>query len=425
MNDQGKPVRSPRPPSVIPRLRLTVALAALTGLAAGLLAVPGSRASGSARDDAQSRIGAYDGTTTSTAAAEAGAGASAGAAGQARAVAVPGLPGTAAPGTPTAAPHPPAATPAAHVATRPPAAASSTAPAAAASGRRSYPELRVDPWTLFSSSRVWVGYGFVQAAPSDFQVAQDFAQMRQFGITGVITYRADNSWAGMAARAGLQVILGVAKPTNQLELLQATGAANAGGSTVQAIVVGNEGLTFHLYTADQVSSAMQQIRGATHLPVATSEPDEFNPDLGNDPAVTLGDFVFPNLQPFYIIHSDGDPKLNPDGSCASPRDNPVRQAAWTQQQLAKYAPFANGRPVWIHETGMSTQGDCRSDEQTQKDYVCALHHLLPWAEFFTYVDSTRNNALFGGNYPEYEYHWGVVRADRSEKPAARFLAGGC
>jgi len=104
------------------------------------------------------------------------------------------------------------------------------------------------------------------------------------------------------------------------------------------VIVGNEGVTFKRYEADDVRIAAARLRPALPrtVAVATSEPlYQYQEPFARE----FGDFLAPNIHPVF------DRK----------ELSPAAAAAWARDEAAKLAKQA-GKPVLVKETGMPHAG---------------------------------------------------------------------
>jgi exo-beta-1,3-glucanase (GH17 family) len=104
------------------------------------------------------------------------------------------------------------------------------------------------------------------------------------------------------------------------------------------VVVGNEGVTFKRYEADDVRFGVARLRAGVpkEVPLTTSEPlFQYREAFARD----LGDFLAPNIHPVF------------DRKDLAPAD----AAGWARDEAAKLAKQA-GKPVLVKETGMPHAG---------------------------------------------------------------------
>lgn len=135
------------------------------------------------------------------------------------------------------------------------------------------------------------------------------------------------------------VILGVWDPKSAAELDGVAALAKLHEPDLAiGVVVGNEGVTFKRYEADDVRIAGTRLRAALPktVPLATSEPlFQYKESFARE----FGDFLAPNIHPVF------DQK----------ELAPAAAAAWTRAEAAKVVKAAN-KPVLVKETGMPHAG---------------------------------------------------------------------
>ncbi len=119
------------------------------------------------------------------------------------------------------------------------------------------------------------------------------------------------------------------------------------------VLVGNEGITFKRYEAEDLRIAADRLRGRlpAGVPLTTSEPlvgyqSEF--------VRKFGDFLAPNIHPVF-----DRPQLGPDEA-----------AAWARSQAAELAKQAK-KPVLLKETGFPHAGKDAYSPATQKAFWAA------------------------------------------------------
>jgi exo-beta-1,3-glucanase (GH17 family) len=248
-----------------------------------------------------------------------------------------------------------------------------------------------------ATSLCWVAY-----SPTNFDpdagirpplesVKEDLVTLRQAGFSGLVTYGAGivddiDAFAEVADSLGFQgLIVGVWDPTNQDELASAIAAAQH--EIVCGICIGNEGLD-RRYTIETLTSVINYMSDTTHKLVTTTEELE---DY-NDPAVVLvGDWLFPNVHPYW--HGIGDP------------DSAVQ---WTVNQYTNLSSLTD-KLVLCKEVGMPTAGATGMSETIQAEYYRILQDTEVKFVFFEAFDQ-----LWKQHEPV-EPYWGLFRADRSPK----------
>lgn len=255
--------------------------------------------------------------------------------------------------------------------------------------------------------------------PSRASVEADLAALRRIGVEGLVTYRSFFYDAAgesdreilplvdLAAAAGFKaMVVGVWDPGSEAEL--AAAEAVGGEPLVWGYSVGNEGLGKR-YDRAVLTAAIDRLRQATGKPIATTEetPDYFQ----NLALYSTGDWIFANIHPYF----------------AGIRD-PDRAAAWTARMYVLLSRRSSGGadqlPIVFKEVGLPTAGAENVSEAQQAAYYRALKRTeatyvnfaafdLPWKQNTGQGDSS------AAENPE--PYWGVLRADRSPKPAAQHL----
>jgi exo-beta-1,3-glucanase (GH17 family) len=175
------------------------------------------------------------------------------------------------------------------------------------------------------------------------------------------------------------------------------------------ILVGNEGITFKRYEAEDLSIAAARLRRkiSASVPLATSEPL-----IGyqHDFVLQFGDFLAPNIHPVFD---------NPD---AGPQD----AARWVHERAAELAHRA-GKPIMIKETGFPHGGKEKYTPATQNEFWQS--YLKPGVLSRASADAPdwvfRGVAFEAFDLPwkseesnlGIERHWGLLSAQRSAYPA--------
>ena len=173
-------------------------------------------------------------------------------------------------------------------------------------------------------------------------------------------------------------------------------------------MLGNEGLTFHRYEADDLQIGLKRLRFRLPptVPVGTSEPL-----VGYQQKVvrTFGDFLAPNIHPVFDRKELG----------------PAEAAGWAREQAAKIA-VETGKPVLLKETGFPHAGQAMYSPDSQRDFWAA--YIKPgivrttdapdaWVfhgvafEAFDLPWKSEESKL------EIEKSWGIMSAQRKPYPA--------
>lgn len=207
------------------------------------------------------------------------------------------------------------------------------------------------------------------------------------------------------------VILGVWDPKSAAELDGVAALAKQHEADFAlGLIVGNEGVTFKRYEADDITIALARLRPVLPkaVAVATSEPLFLYKEAF---ARDFGDFLAPNIHPVFD-QKDLDP---------------AAAAAWARDEAAKLAKRA-GKPVLVKETGMPHAGT-----REGKTYTPAMQTAF-WT---AYLKPGRLTQMDGGGWVshavgfeafdlawkaaesklEIEASWGLMSAKRQPHPA--------
>ncbi len=250
--------------------------------------------------------------------------------------------------------------------------------------------------------------------PSRGEVESDLKILRDFGIKGLVTYRADYfdraqpgtrlNLPELAEKAGFEgLVIGMWNPLSESELDAVKTMENH--PLVQGFVVGNEGLDKR-YDWNTLEKTIVSLQQRTLKPVTTTE--ELPDYITNDRLRQLGDWVFPNAHPYFARAKE-----------------PAMAVEWTERWFQRLDSLTT-LPVVFKEVGLPTSGDPVVSEQDQADYYQALGQSSVPFVFFTAFDlpwkrSTAQGAQTLGQNPE--PHWGLFQNDRSPKRAADHLKG--
>ncbi|MDX1945713.1 MAG: hypothetical protein SFU86_09980 [Pirellulaceae bacterium] len=173
-----------------------------------------------------------------------------------------------------------------------------------------------------------------------------------------------------------------------------------------AVLVGNEGITFQRYEAEDLAIAEKRLRGQLpkSVPISTSEPL-----VGYQQEVVrkFGDFLCPNIHPVFDRKELAAPEA----------------AAWARDEALKLAQ-ATGKPVVLKETGFPHAGKDQFTPQSQLDFWQS--YLKPG----TLAMAGKNWAFLGVGFEafdlpwksqesklEIEKSWGLFSPNREPHPA--------
>jgi exo-beta-1,3-glucanase (GH17 family) len=226
----------------------------------------------------------------------------------------------------------------------------------------------------------------------------DLSALRNAHFTGLVTYSClgpmGESLVTLAQESGFRgMIVGIWDIESKAEFEAAKKIAD--NPIVLGYCMGNEGYPKR-YDLKKLGGSMQSLRVATGKPVSTSE--EFH-DYSADELLKLGDWVFPNVHPYFqnIIE-------------------PTDAVDWTLQSYRDLKRRTN-KYVWFKEVGLPTAGDKNNflSEQGQQSYYLALAKTETRFVYFEAFDLTWKTHL------PVEPHWGIFRSDRTPKPLATSL----
>jgi exo-beta-1,3-glucanase (GH17 family) len=263
------------------------------------------------------------------------------------------------------------------------------------------PSMSFGEWETRVSQLTWVAYSPSSSDPvkgveaSEQSIREDLTVLRKIGFTGLVTYGASGVMGRelplVAQSMGFSgIILGVWDPTDEAEL----DAAKSHGKTsiVLGFCVGNEGLGKR-YDLSKLSRAIQELRKATGKPVTTTEEID---DYSNANLLDLGDWVFPNVHPYF--HNLLDPPAAVRWTKAAYDD--------LRRRTSKF--------VLLKEVGLPTAGDSQRklSEKSQEQFYTELAKTVVRFVYFEAFDQLWKNQI------PVEPHWGIFRADRSPKQLA-------
>jgi exo-beta-1,3-glucanase (GH17 family) len=257
-------------------------------------------------------------------------------------------------------------------------------------------------WKQRLTNIVWVGYSPPSSNPlkqieaTTAAIRADLTVLRKAGFTGVVTYSSSGllgrELPALAQSLGFEgIIIGIWDPTNAKEIAAAKAAASS--PIVVGYCVGNEGLGVR-YKQSTLASVIQDIRKATGKPATTAETIEhyLNEDL-----LQLGDWVFPNVHPYFNNQLD-----------------PERAVIWTREAYDDLKRRSKN-PVIFKEVGLPTAGAPHLSEAAQQRYYLELAKTNVQFVYFEAFDQPWKTHL------PVEPHWGIFRADRSPKQLGQSL----
>lgn len=258
-------------------------------------------------------------------------------------------------------------------------------------------------------------HGSVQPASAE-GIRSDLTILRRH-FSGLITYGIDNGQdriPELAVAAGFRsLILGVWNPADRAELDRAIALAQRHPAHVIALVLGNEGLFWKRYNADDVRNAATYVRARLpNLAVAGSEPFAVYLDSPDAAALLELDLLLPNIHPRF------EPWFQPGN---------MEQAAEFVVQVLDKLHALSPRPILIKETGLPSAPQTQGfSEARQAEFWRLLRARIP-------AGPTQNLAAFEafdapwkpremedefGRLEPSEAYWGLFRHDGSPKAAA-------
>jgi exo-beta-1,3-glucanase (GH17 family) len=251
-------------------------------------------------------------------------------------------------------------------------------------------------WETTVRQVVWVTYAPTTAnpvqriEPTVESMQKDLAVLRRAGFTGLVTYSCSGLQGQKLPELAQQqdfegLILGIWNPASQKEIAAAIAAS--GNPFVLGYCVGNEGLPDR-YKMEQLSAVIQSLRTLTGKPVSTTEQIE---DYDDKALLELGDWVFPNVHPYFHRKLD-----------------PATAVEWTRQAYNNLKKRTD-RFILFKEVGLPTAGDPQTSETAQEMYYLALKKTdVPFVYFEAFDQSWKTHLPI-------EPHWGIFRSDRTPK----------
>lgn len=268
-------------------------------------------------------------------------------------------------------------------------------------------EAKSSAWEEQVSRIVWVAYSPTNANPhkgieaTPESIREDLAVLNKAGFTGLVTYGSSGvlgrELPKIAQSQGFQgLIMGIWNPSSSEEMTLAKAAAK--NPIILGFCVGNEGLMTRRYKLSTLTQAMENLRTATGKPVTTTEVIE---KYGEKSFLQLGDWVFPNVHPYF--HNQLDP------------DAAVRWTKGAYEGIKR----RSSRLVLFKEVGLPTAGDSQSklSEAAQERYYLELAKTdVPFVYFEAYDQPWKNHLPV-------EPHWGIFRSERTPKRLGWQLMG--
>lgn len=237
---------------------------------------------------------------------------------------------------------------------------------------------------------------------SESEIRSELRLLRQVGFRGIVTYGSKGMMGKIPEFARSEgfdgtIIMGIWDIGSAEEYQNARSQVQF----VDGYCLGNEGLDVR-YNAEALLSGMKHLRGATGLPVTTSEPivKYFQPKY-QYVLCKAPDWVFPIIHPFW------DQPFEPE------------QAARWITVHCDYLSVFSGRSVMIKEAGYPSAGHKKLNEEEQVVFFKALATSGLSFFYFEAFDQPWKATL--NHNPPIEAHWGLFKADGTPKKIAAFL----
>lgn len=228
--------------------------------------------------------------------------------------------------------------------------------------------------------------------PSDSSITEDLKLLFDAGFNAVITYGSQEALAHIpriARECGFRgVIMGIWNFKDQVELDNAIAMAEY----VDGYCVGNEGLYLR-YELAELKGAISYVKSQTNRPATTTE--EIN-DYAKGYIVELGDWVFPNVHPYF-----------------SNAKGPFEAARWVKNHyriIKRSAPV--NKPVIFKEVSLPTRGDGECNERKQKEFFKLMEQGEVKFAYFEAFDQYWKCHL------PVEPYWGLFDKNRRPKKFA-------
>lgn len=244
----------------------------------------------------------------------------------------------------------------------------------------------------------WVAYSPPNSDPNKGieagldDLMNDLIILKKVGFDGLVTYGASGIFGrelpDMAASLGFKaMIMGIWDPLDEEELNTAKSFAEH--PLIVGYCVGNEGLN-ERYDYSQLYKAITNLKEATGKKVTTTEQVD---DYSEASMLELGDWVFPNVHPYFHSIFDAD-----------------RAIDWTMSAFEDFTNRTN-KLILFKEVGYPTDGSAREgiSEELQDQYYTKLEQTDVGFVYFEAFDQPWKTHL------PIEPHWGLFNANRSPK----------
>lgn len=229
--------------------------------------------------------------------------------------------------------------------------------------------------------------------PSEESIKEDLKTLHAAGFNGLVTYGVGIFTPQLAKEAGFKgMILGIWDPLNSEELQKAKEVAQS--DILIGFAVGNEGLDVR-YDFSQLTQVMEELKKETGKPVTTTE--EFG-DYYDDKLLSLGDWIFPNVHPYW--HGVR---------------NPEDAVNWTSEMFQDLTERAKNRVVVFKEVGLPSGGEPSVNEHKQAEYYRLLKATDVKFVWFEGFDQPWKD------HQPIEPYWGLFRSDRTPKEVVKYI----
>jgi len=244
---------------------------------------------------------------------------------------------------------------------------------------------------LTSGTEKWIDYAPnhyepLVVEPTEAQIQANLEQLYQEGYRGIVTYTAAGTAGSiprLARQVGFTVVgVGIWDIVGTQEIQTAISLKD----DVDFYSVGNEGIYAARYTKEQLSSAIQTVRGGTCRAVTTSEPWTIWRD--NADLIGMVDFVAANIYGWW------------DGA-----HDPQQAVDLLVQSYGELTPLVGNKTTVIRETGFPTAGHPDASIAKQRCYFQLLGETTVPFVYFEAYDQPWKHEFDGGN--DVGPHWGI------------------
>jgi len=234
--------------------------------------------------------------------------------------------------------------------------------------------------------------------PDESEIIADLEVLNDYIFTGIATYGSEYTLGDIPRLAdevgGFDVfIMGIFYFNEETLWEEEIPNALAAAEYVDAYCIGNEGLS-ERYTIEQLEYVMDYVATQTGLPVTTAEQieDYLAGDETADWLLSHGDWLFP------IIHPVNNGIYDPAAG-----------VAWTEDRYNQILALADGKLVFVRETGWPTDGADWATEENQMDYFVLLAETDVFFSYFEAFDQPWKT------WQPWEPYWGLFDRYRNPK----------